>query len=452
MDVDLILLSRDASPPRPDVRAGIEAQAGVRLRVHRVHGTREPGDTNRLETIVRARNACRGLGGSPWVMLLDDDVVLGPHCVARLVDGLSRRPTFAALGADCAGQMRAGLDHWDYPRHVGMASTLFRRERLRGLRFRWEPDKCECRCYCEDLRREGFGIGYLPGADAWHRPSPARPVGPAPPSKPPGRILAAFNRPHVRLFTRRFLGSLRASGNREPVVAVAYGLLPSERRTLSRLPGVEVVARPADGHPARRRLRDFAGLLDSWPGEAPAAYWDAGDVVFQDPIGPLWDLVRAHPDRILVAREQLAYRGSLVVISWLQTIHDPEARDRALRLLMPRPVLNSGFAAGTSRALVRYFREANRLLHSPALRGTTDWGDQTALNLFCADHPDACREVSRSWNYCLVALGRSDFRTRPDGRIVSLDGRPVHVVHGNGGMFGPQTLEVLSPQGVPGLA
>ena len=59
--------------------------------------------------------------------------------------------------------MAGEWENWDYPRHVGMAATLFRRERLERLTFRWEPGKCECRCCCDDLRRAGFGIGYLAG-------------------------------------------------------------------------------------------------------------------------------------------------------------------------------------------------------------------------------------------------------------------------------------------------
>ena len=66
--------------------------------------------------------------------------------------------------------MAGGWQNWDYPRHVGMAAILFRRERLADLTFRWEPDKCECLCCCHDLRRQGHGIGYLAGA----RPGTAR--------------------------------------------------------------------------------------------------------------------------------------------------------------------------------------------------------------------------------------------------------------------------------------
>ena len=172
MDIDLLFLSRDLSPPRPDVWEGIQAQEGVTLRVIRITGPAVPGDRSRFETIVRARNAGKRQGSAPLVMLLDDDVVLGPRCVARLAEGLINRPEFAALAADSGGEMNDGRDHWDYPRHVGMAAVLFRRERLEALTFRWEPTKCECQCCCDDLHRAGYAIGYMPGAEAWHRPSP----------------------------------------------------------------------------------------------------------------------------------------------------------------------------------------------------------------------------------------------------------------------------------------
>jgi hypothetical protein len=454
-EVDLLLLSRDLSPVRPDVWRGIESQDGVRLHVHRLTGTRHPDDANRYETIVRARNAGKHLGLAPWVMLLDDDVVLDSSCVARLVDGLRVRPDFAAFGADSAGEMAGGRQHWDYPRHVGMAATLFRREQLKTITFRWEPGKCECRCCCEDLHRAGIGIGYLPGAQAWHRPDPRQHAesaasGAPPPSEGaarpllPGRILAAFDRHHLRLFTRRFLGSLRRSGNSETVTAVVAGLYPSELRVLAAMPGVEVVVAPNDGHPAYRRLRDFQSAIARWPEETPVAYWDAGDVVFQGRIAPLWDLVRADPERLLAVREAIELATSTVALDWVETIRDPEARRRALDLLSVRPVLNSGFAAGTVRSMRRYLQGAERLQNSAALHGSTDWGDQTAMNLYCHSNPDTWQEIPSAWNYVLVGLGPKHYQVGFDGQTQRLDGEPLHVVHGAGGTLRPWDLHHLT--------
>ena len=171
MHVDLILLSRDLSPPRPDVWEGIRSQSGVNLVIHRQVGAARPGDRNRWETIARVRNEARTLGSSPWVMYLDDDVVLGPGSLGSLVQALEQQPRVAALGADSAGEMNRPGESWDRPSHVGMAAVMFRREVLAKITFRWEGEKCECLCCCEDLRAAGWAIGYLPGALAWHRPA-----------------------------------------------------------------------------------------------------------------------------------------------------------------------------------------------------------------------------------------------------------------------------------------
>jgi Glycosyl transferase family 2 len=438
LDVDLLLLSRDLSTPRPDVWTGIMAQRGVRIQVHRVVGAPRADDVNRYQTIARARNEGKRLGKAPWVMLLDDDVVLGPDCVARLVEGLQARPVFAVLAADSDGNMTRSPGHWDYPRHVGMAAVLFRREQLEEVEFRWETGKCECLCCCEDLRRDGHAIGYLRGAEAWHRPRP----GPAPSTRlpqlcpsasKPGRILAAFDRKHYRLFIKRFLATLRRAGNRETVTAVVSNLYPRERQTLSAIPGVEVVVAPGDAHPSKQRLRDFHRVIADWPDDVPVAYWDAGDVVFQGGLEPLWELARKHPDRLLAASEWSHPSDNVAAKEWVVTIRDFEARRRAMELFMTHSILNAGFAAGTAIAMRRYLKGADELLRSDATRGSTDWGDQTTMNLFCHSNPDAWLEVSPTWNYCLVHRPWSEYRVTPEGYVERRDGEPVHVAHGAGG-------------------
>ena len=181
------------------------------------------------------------------------------------------------------------------------------------------------------------------------------------------------------------------------------------------MPGVEVFVAPDDGHPARRRLRDFQQVMASWPSETPVAYWDAGDVVFQDRVAPLWDLVRAHPDRLLVVTEVIPFRESTTCRWWVETIQDPKARARAFDLFKDCQTINAGFAAGTARTMLRYLKEADGLLNSPALHGTGDWGDQTAMNLYCRSNPHTWLEIPRGWNYCLCGLGPRDYRVSPDG-------------------------------------
>ena len=448
MDVDLVLLSRDLGPPRDDVRRAIEAQVGVRPIVHRVAGEARPGDANRWETIARARNEAKRRGSTPWVMFLDDDVVLEPDCVATLLRSLRRRPSFAALGADYNNEMAGGLRPWEYPTHVGMGAVLFRRSRLDQVVFRWEPGLCECACCVHDLREAGHSIGYHPEARARHQKHPASTTGQASPSpdiadRPAlaGRVLSAFNRAHYRKFRELFLRTLRESGNRETVTAVAYDLRPDEYRALAAIPGVEVAARASRGSsPAARRIEDFQEVIADWPDDTPVAHWDAGDVLFQGRLEPLWEIARANPDHLLAAREYEGFDETPVVKRWVETIRDPATRSRLLALFSARPIINGGFAAGTVRALRGYFLDAVQIRQSDELRGSTDWGDQTALNVFCHTNPGRWLEVSQGWNYCL--FGRPN-RYDLGPKVKSVDRTPVHVVHGNGGSLGFRAFLLL---------
>jgi hypothetical protein len=445
-EVDVIVLTRDGAPPPEPVRQAIRRQASPLLTVdlHVVTGSNRPDEPIRWATIARKRNAGRRLGKAPFVMFVDDDVILGPGCIARLVEGLKRRPGHAALAADYMGESRPG-DTGPLPSpHVGMGATMFRREVLAFLPFRWEEDRCECRCCVDDLRRAGFAIDYLPEARAHHLPSlttpragaEERPAGASPPTRPPvadhPRILAAFSRAHARKFRRVFLPTLRAAGNPELVVAVGYGLMPSEQRRLAHTPGLELINQPDDGIcPAIARLNDFAAAVARWPEGTPVAYWDAGDVAFQARLGPLWDLVRAHPDRLLAARESFGILDNTMALKWVLSISDPHYRRLAFDRFTTSPYLNSGFGAGTAGTMRRYFQEADRLLRSPSLTGSTDWGDQTAFNLYCHTDPSRWHEVPRGWNFATCRLNSGEVRLSHDGRFVARDGTPIYVAHGN---------------------
>ena len=216
------------------------------------------------------------------------------------------------------------------------------------------------------------------------------------------------------------------------VAAVAYGLRPSERQRLAAVPGVEPVFLANDGDcPSIRRLRDFQDVVARWPGDTPVAHWDAGDIIFQSSLEPLWALVRAHPDRLLAVREPCAYPENPAVSEWTLSIHDPSARTFAFDLLSTRPFLNGGFAAGTARAMLDFLVEADRLLHSPALLGTSDWGDQTTLNLYCHSDPERWKEIPETWNYTIHQRDEHEYRMREDGRFETRRGEPIAVVHGN---------------------
>jgi hypothetical protein len=173
-------------------------------------------------------------------------------------------------------------------------------------------------------------------------------------------------------------------------------------------------------------------VISDWPPSTPVAYWDAADVVFQAGIAPLAPLVRATPDRLLVASESLPFRANPVVREWAETIHDVDARRTAVSAMMDQPVLNSGFAAATAGTMLRYLECANDLLWSKALKGSTDWGDQTAMNLYCHSNPESWLHVPNAWNYCLCPRSPKDYRVDFAGRTERLDGQPLYVVHGNG--------------------
>jgi RimJ/RimL family protein N-acetyltransferase len=454
--VDVWVLSRDGGPLDRLVHEALLSQRGVTIHVHRVAGESLPDDPCRWATIARARNFARRFGHQPWGIFLDDDVVLGADCVRQLVAGLRARPTLAALGANYLREPRT-----PFPSpHVAMGATLFRREALAAIQFRWERSRCECQCCCDDLRRLGWQIDYLPSAQAYHlaaqgscgsrhgegegsatlrlseAPRAERNAAPRfsfrERSRLTGRVLVAFDRRHMVPFRQRFLRSLRAWGNAEIVTVVGYGLYPSEQRVLAGLPGIEVVPLAVNGvMPPVRRLSDFQPLVASWPEETPVAYWDAGDVLFQSQLEPLWQQVAATPRALLAVSEPKGYPDNQAVSQWTLSIHDPRARHEAFQLLSSRPFLNSGFAAGTASAMLAYLREAERLRSSADLRGTSDWGDQTALNLYCHRDPHRWREVEEGWNYCLHDRRPGEVRVRSDGRLVSRFGTPIHVAHGN---------------------
>src|ERR1700692_3520830 len=104
--VDVVVLTRDGGPPPERVPRAIEAQKSrdLSVRLHVLAGTPRPDDPSRWATIARARNAGKRLGSAPWVMFVDDDVVLAGGCIERLVHGLCCRPGYAALAADYLGE------------------------------------------------------------------------------------------------------------------------------------------------------------------------------------------------------------------------------------------------------------------------------------------------------------------------------------------------------------
>ncbi|MCR9295812.1 MAG: glycosyltransferase family 2 protein [bacterium] len=163
--IDVVVLSRGQGPLHPLVRRGIEWQDCVHIRLHRLTGNWRPHDVHRWSVIVRTRNRGKRMGSQPWFMFLDDDVVLAPGSVSRMMHFLRSNASLAATAADYLGEAHGDSG---FSQHVGMGATLFRRTDLDRIRFRWQPGKCECQCCCDDLRRQGREIKYCHEAGAKH--------------------------------------------------------------------------------------------------------------------------------------------------------------------------------------------------------------------------------------------------------------------------------------------
>jgi hypothetical protein len=207
--------------------------------------------------------------------------------------------------------------------------------------------------------------------------------------------------------------------------------------------GVHVVGIPNNQvAPSLRRLHDFQSAIEHLPGDTPVAYWDAGDVIFQNSLAPLWDLVRSHPDTLLVARESKSYPENPIIIPWMNQIRDPKSRQWAFGVIAAHQFLNSGFAAGTASAMLRYLRDGDQLINS-ALRGVGWWGDQVAMNLYCHTNPSRWLEISETWNYALGGRDHWTYRFLRDGQVATSDGAPVQVAHGNAGTLRHAALPFL---------
>lgn len=432
--VDLVVLTRDDKPLDQRVEDAIGGQQCAVVRRHRVIGRSRPQDRCRRETIARARNEAKTLGTSPWLMFLDDDVVLPCDGISRLLQSLKDRSAFGAMAIDYLGESTTAAGH------VGMGATLFRREVLDRFEFRWEFDLCECSCCCIDLRAQGMGIGYLENccaehidieASAWHGEE-LDPKGGGQDLEGEPTVLAAFDRYDVSRFRSLFMRSLRASGNHGPVIALTYGLYPSERRTLERLPNLELLAFDKDpqSHPAWRRYADFQCALRGLPAATPVAYWDAGDIVFQNRLDEIWSTVRRNPCKLLLTRELLGHGENEAVYEWFDEMTNAEHREKVRSALGSAPVFNSGFLASTASHLTATLKDLDHIMKS--MMDGPKWGkDQLALNYYHATQADACQEIDNAWNFTLCTRDPNELVVGDDGRAERSQGKPVHVIHGN---------------------
>ena len=372
--VDVVVLSRDLGPLDPRVERGIASQQNVAVRLHRVLGTPRAQDGCRWASIVNARNRGKRLGTSPWLMFLDDDIVISPSTVSTLLEELKQQPIFGAMAADALGDT-ATANQSD---HVGVGVTLFRRSALDRIEFRWEPQKCECLCACEDLRHQMIGIGYANGLTAehieigsgtWHQARDrARESSPA----PDPAILCVVGRHNVSRFSFQFVPSLRAAGNEEQVVVLAYGLPPSQQRSLRHLANVQVWPYRRNG-PEAAMLKEeslVGDALTRLDPRTPLATWSAGKTIFQHRLTPLWERLEAAPGSVLVT--------DIAQVAGQEMTHEIFFASTAGTM---QSVLDSGTSTWLAKAITDDLRE----------------------------NPHRFKQIPQAWNYPLLATAPGCF-------------------------------------------
>ena len=162
--VDVLTVLGPGRKIHKKVLFALEDQADVALNHYKLEGEPPLYGEGRIEAIARARNQVKKLGTAHFVMFLDDDVVLPKDGIKDLTYALFFNREYAAIGIDYQNAPRDPFGRI----HVAMGAVMFLRPILEQIRFRTEPGKCECLCCCEDIRRMGYLIDYLPGVKAKH--------------------------------------------------------------------------------------------------------------------------------------------------------------------------------------------------------------------------------------------------------------------------------------------
>jgi len=175
--IDIVMPLREGRDIAEDVLRGVAGQdRPIRLWIGA-----QPTDGT-----ADARNAVKAYGRTPYVLMLDADIVLLDGVLGRMSDFLDQHPAYGAIGL-CRHTARRFFrrDEWLKAHHVDMSCVLFRRDVLSSITFadkynasRVGREKlaggCECANACYDIRRMGLQIGFLPEVYVRHVPHPPR--------------------------------------------------------------------------------------------------------------------------------------------------------------------------------------------------------------------------------------------------------------------------------------
>jgi len=117
--------------------------------------------------LTQARNTVKLYAETELVLMLDNDVVLPPRSLEGMASFLDCHPDFGAIAlAKYPSCVKPILNNSQVtePNHVDMSCVLWRKDILHNMEFRTTQDStyCDCLPACEDLRKAGHRIGFMP--------------------------------------------------------------------------------------------------------------------------------------------------------------------------------------------------------------------------------------------------------------------------------------------------
>ena len=232
-------------------------------------------------------------------------------------------------------------------------------------------------------------------------------------------IVTACDARFGEFLLRHWLESLRANVDLSgvDVVVLDYGLTDAQRRALA-AQDVLVFACTRDGVISNLRYRDLCRLLDQRDYDQILSV-DAGDIVFQADIRPLFD---EHTDRFRAVPEQRRIPFHELVIQ--RSDLSPERFTELLEFLRDRPMVNAGVLFGPARKFREFwsfYRETSRAFDCFGM-------DQMLLNYVL--YRDGFVALDGGFNFVLVTAS-SPYSVR-DGVFRDAHGGLIPVVHNAG--------------------
>ena len=193
------------------------------------------------------------------------------------------------LGQSCAGVPAT---------HVGIGATLFRRDALDLVTFRWEPGRCECICCCDDLRKQLIGIDYADGLVADHVDIGSQSWAANNSEHLVPCIFAQVRRSNVSGFMK-LLRELRGVSTGERLLVDAVELSPSQLARL-RVAGVEIIPKTSQEQTSKEQpMSDTIRVLDGLHSLTPIGYFqDFGEVSIECSLSAIWTCVSSNPSRV----------------------------------------------------------------------------------------------------------------------------------------------------------